>query len=231
MANQIPSVIAAFPNPKSLNFSFKREWSSAETGFFGPLVDVFKNADFGSIAGWQSAAKQLGTGGTWDSFKASVGQALAGSSLEAAVQSQYGFGINKRNAAIFQDIPFRDVQLQWSLRPLNKAQAKQFEKGIQILKVHSAPVLKSGDAIWDISGCKFTLTIDTGIDVGGTKILFQSEEMVVTDIQVDYTPNGFWSQHEDGWPTQVDLNVSFMETQLAFREGDKLVNINRQEVI
>lgn len=228
MATDLQSIIGAFPQPASMNFSISRDWGPESQGIFGPL---FENGGFN----WtKDAAKQSGA-----TLAGKIIQGLSGASLEAAIQAGYAVSLNKRNAVLFRDLPFREISLSWVLRPRTPEKAEAYAKAINLLKVKSAPKLSNHSATWDVSDCVWSLIIDPSqsgppISGGGgpTKILFQSQEMVITQINVDYTPNGFWSQHKDGWPTQINLGISLLETQLAWnRGGDYLKNRKGQEVI
>ena len=44
-------------------------------------------------------------------------------------------------------------------------------------------------------------------------------ESVITDINIDYAPNG-WSTHTDGAPVQTILTMSFKELHLIDRDGE-----------
>ena len=40
---------------------------------------------------------------------------------------------------------------------------------------------------------------------------------VLTDVNVNYAPNGTWSTHDDGSPVQTSLTLSFKEIELVDR--------------
>ena len=40
------------------------------------------------------------------------------------------------------------------------------------------------------------------------------KESVLTSVDVNYAPNGIWSAHADGSPTQINLTLSFKEIAL-----------------
>lgn len=201
----IPSAIMALPVPQTFNFTFARSYGGAETGVFGPALSD------GNLS-WSD----LGNSESWKTFLAKAVQAGLGSSAEAAVQAGFKISVNNRQEVIFQDLPFRDVSLAWTLKPRSKEKAARYLEAIDFMKVRSAPQLKESDALWDLSDCYFTLELKPG---GDERILMYSQEMVITNINVDYSPNGFWSQHTDGMPTQINLTINMMETELAFNPG------------
>ena len=48
--------------------------------------------------------------------------------------------------------------------------------------------------------------------------LHKHTSCVLTDMQVNYTPNGNFSVFDNGMPTQINLSMSFKELQLASKE-------------
>ena len=52
----------------------------------------------------------------------------------------------------------------------------------------------------------------------------------ITDVNINYTPDGNYSRFTDGYPTAVELRVSFMETKLVFAEdvSSSLINGNSE---
>ena len=50
--------------------------------------------------------------------------------------------------------------------------------------------------------------------------LHRHTSCVLTDMSVNYTPNGMFSTFDDGMPTQIDITLSFRE--LALLTKDKI---------
>jgi len=183
----------AFPKPTAMSFSYPKQWSAEESGPWGALVD----------GNWIGTAETLG---------AQFAQRVATDEMYAAGSSSQGLAVNKRNRVIFQDLPFREVSLSWILSPRNRGQAASFIGAINALKIISAPILQGDQTLWHVEDCTFELTIKSS-----SLTLFQSSALVIKDIKINYTPHGFWSQHVDGFPTQIQLDIDLMETELLHR--------------
>jgi hypothetical protein len=213
MPANITGAIMSLPRPTTFNFSFARSWSAEATTLWGPM---FSNGSFDPIN------DQSTSSGIWQ-----IAQALSGASLEAAARADYKRSVNQRNEVLFQDLPFRDVSLSWNLRPRSQAQAATWVDAIRYLEIYSAPTLVKSEALWDVKDCIFKLEFPLLIEPAGggppkPQYLFRSGELVITNINKDYAPQGFWSQHKDNMPTQINLTIQMQELELAYRDGNKL---------
>jgi len=195
MALNLTALMLNLPKPSTLNFSYPKDWGPEETNQYGAGAS-------GNIMG---ALKTFGL----ESLAA-----ITPNAAQAATSNHLNLTINKRNKAIFRDLPFRAVSFAWTLRPRSVDMAKVFMETIADLKVYSAPKLIQDGSLWDTSEAVWSVAIKTTAPVPAD-IIFQADEMVIQDLSVNYTPNGFWSQHKDGYPTQIELSLSLMEIELA----------------
>jgi hypothetical protein len=190
----ITEAIAALPKPTSLQFAYPKDWASESTGIFGALANG--NWGGGSLTG---AAQVLAAG--------------AGDKATAAFFDKTGSAINQRNKALFKDLPFRQVAFAWSILPMSADHAKTIDEFLKMVKVKSAPTLSSSGAIFDYPAL-FDLEIRSGAG-----ILFKSDSLALTNLEINYTAAGFWSQHTDGYPTKLDFSMEFKELRLAIQEN------------
>lgn len=195
----LTTMIAAFPKPTSMVFSYPKEWGVESTHLWGPATNGEIMAAIGQ------AAVKMGKGAA----------DIATDGLYASLSAKTKLAYNQRNKVIFQDLPFREISLQWELMPRSKAQAGLFIGFINAIKIMSAPAYASGDILWDTSDLSWTLKMESHGASGVT--LFESQEMVIKNITVDFTPNGHWSQHADGFPTKIGLTIELQETHLLDR--------------
>lgn len=194
----LTSVFAILPKPTTMQFSYPKDWGSEESSLYGALAS-------GNVAG---AIKSAAAG---------AAETFTPNTAQAAAQAKYGVAINKRNKALFRDLPFRQVSFAFNLRPRSKDMAAKYMEQIELLKVESAPKLIQDGSLWSVEETTWELTLATSAPPPAD-ILFHSKDLVITDLTVNYTPNGFWSQHKDGYPTQVELSISLMELSLAHKD-------------
>ena len=198
MALNLTALMLNLPKPSTLSFSYPRDWGAEETNQYGAAAG-------GNMIG---ALKTYGLEAL---------STITPNAAQAASSNHLNLTINKRNKAIFRDLPFRQVSFSWTLRPRSLDAAERFSQTINDLKYYSAPKLIQDGSLWDTSEAIWSLEIKTTAPVPAD-IIFKAEEMVITDLTVDYTPNGFWSQHKDGYPTQIQLSIALMEIELAHQE-------------
>lgn len=190
----LTTLVAALPKPTSISLSYPKDWASESTGIFGALADGNVSGAFGT-GGYQSLA------------------AMGGDKMSAAFFDKTGTQINQRNKALFKDLPFREVSFAWSILPTSQEHAEQIATFIARMKIDSAPSLSAGGAVFDYPNL-FELEIRSGAG-----ILFRSDSLALTNLQVDFTAAGFWSQHTDGFPTKLNFSMDFKELRLAIREN------------
>lgn len=193
-AIDLTGFIATLPKPTSLQFAYPKDWNTESLNFFGALAD-------GNIAG------ALGSVGY------NIANRVSGEQASAAFFSKTGSQINQRNKALFKDLPFREVSFAWSIVPESKTTASNIKSFLDLMKYSSAPSLDKDGAIFRFPNI-FALEIKSGAG-----ILFKSDALACTNLTVDYTAAGHWSQHKDGFPTKINFGVEFKELTLAVKEN------------
>jgi len=188
----ITDFIAILPTPTNLSFSFAKDW--------GPEASNAFSGD-GIVEGLENAAGQV------------VGAGM-GNSMSAGVGAANGIALNKNEKALFRTLPFRTISFSWNLVPKSAGEAELYEAMIHYLKIVTAPGDPEGKAVWKYPD---TFSLEIKSKVGGF-IAFKTPEMACTDLVVNYTPQGFWTSHNDGQPVVTGLQMSFMERELAVKE-------------
>jgi hypothetical protein len=127
-----------------------------------------------------------------------------------------GYALNPHQQVLFDGIDFRNYTLSFTFTPYSKDEAEQVTKIINTFKKHAAPRISEGGAgMFFIPPSTFTPKfIFNGKQ--NTK-LNKVTESVITNIDVNYTPNGF-STHADGAPVQTTMTISFKELELITRQ-------------
>jgi hypothetical protein len=192
------AVMWFFPSPTTLNFSFPKAWDDSGSGWAGAFL-----AEGADTSGTVAAGKQM-----------AINVAGNFGNLSKAHQKAYNYSVNPRASVTFSDLKFRGITLEWSLKPRTRTESILWDKAIKILKAQSAPNLSIDNTIFDVEHCFFDMTIKTSKG----RNLFKSPSLVITDVSTNLTPQSFWSQHKDGYPTEIGLSIGFMETVLATKD-------------
>jgi hypothetical protein len=190
--------------PDTLNFSYNTSYTNLSIK--DALQDIAV-AGSGAVAGKKSAAVASGAVSAIDSPAAKL-------ALNAA-----GKAINPMNQLVFDGIDFRSFQMAFQFTPKNKAESDTIRDIIKMFRSHAAPQIGTG-----AGGMLFTVPdsfiiqfVQLGNDTGRNPYITRVKESVLEHIDVNYSPNGIWSTHPDGSPTQINMTLGFKEIQLVDR--------------
>jgi hypothetical protein len=141
-----------------------------------------------------------------------VTQALKSPLAKLAMKGM-GYALNPNQQVLFDGIDFRIYQLAFTFTPYSKQEAESVAAIIKMFKIHAAPRLVegSGGGMFFVPPSTFTPTFKYNGQLN--KKISQVTESVITNINVDYAPQGF-SAHTDGAPVQTTLTIEFRELEL-----------------
>jgi hypothetical protein len=124
-----------------------------------------------------------------------------------------GYALNPNQQVLFDGIDFRNYQLAFTFTPYSKQEAETVAAIIKMFKTYSAPRLVegAGGGMFFVPPSTFTPTFK--FNGQKNKNINQVTESVITNIIVDYAPQGF-SAHTDGAPVQTTLTIDFRELEL-----------------
>ena len=145
-----------------------------------------------------------------------VSSAISAVNSQAAqlALNKEGRAINPQQQLLFDGIDFRSYQLAFQFTPKNQAESDTIKNIIKTFRIHAAPKIDSG------GGGMFFKVPDSFIlqfvqlNGGENQYITKVKESVLTSVDVNYSPNGIWSAHADGSPTQINLTLSFKEIAL-----------------
>ena len=181
-------------------------------GAMGALNAV--GSDPASIQLAMQALGQTGLGG-----KLQIDPSVLG---EVLLKGQ-GYSINPQLQMIYRGIDMRKFQLSFFFTPKSKDESSNVEKIINMFKFHFAPTIQSGASSSATSMFLIPPSIfNVNFKINGkeNKYLPKYGDCVLTNIDVNYAPNG-WASHDDGFPVQTQLTLEFMETEILHK--DKLL--------
>ena len=145
---------------------------------------------------------------------------------------------NPNAEMLFQKMNFRTFTLKWKMAPFNDLEA---EEVMAIVKTFRKAMLPQ----YGLKGTKVTgygtdkgnddVTTNEALDAAFVKVpkvcsvsymrggqihphLPRYKMCAITDVVVNYTPDGNYAIFDDGMPVAVELTVSFLETKLIFSE-------------
>lgn len=146
-------------------------------------------------------------------------KAVGMENVGAILNKARGYAINPQVQMIYKGIDLRTFQLTFTFTPKSAQEAKEVDDIISLFKLHYAPRLESGtqtsvNSMFFIPPSMFTVQfMHNGRE---NTHLPKYGECVLSNITVDYAPNGF-AAYEDGSPVQSQLMLQFKETEIIDR--------------
>ena len=129
--------------------------------------------------------------------------------------NKLGYVFNPQEQQIFEGIDFREYEMTFVFTPISEREANTVKEIIKTFRKYAAPTINN-----KLSGFFFTppSVFDVSFFFNGQPNynLNPIRRSVVTNISVDYAPNG-WAALRNGAPVQTTMTVSFRETELVDR--------------
>ena len=214
--------------PPGVRDTTTAEYENMSTGLVGQFAakgfDFFQdfvNKDY-------DAAAAEGTGAAVDFLKevakrsgAAFVDALAGSDSSLALLNRgLGRADNPFMEVLFTTMGVREFTYNFNFAPRNSDETTEIQQIIQLFRFHMAPEMQSANSRY--------LTLPSEFDI---HYMFKGPNgqglendyfnriatCVLVSVDVNYTPNGVRS-FEDGSPTQIQMGLSFRETEILTKE-------------
>ena len=127
-----------------------------------------------------------------------------------------GLAQNPKKEQAFKNVDFRTFSFEYSFAPKSSDEAKNVLNIIRAFKYHMHPEFKSEDAFLYIYPSEFDIVYYKG----STENLHihRHTSCVLTEMNVNYTPNGVFTTFPDGMPTQINVTLTFRELMLLSKE-------------
>lgn len=195
--------------PNQLSVRYTMDWSAEDTAEFQMgatgATDIVKAATGGGIAA------ATGTVG------AIIGAlALTKGPGAAGLSAASGLAANPKKENLFKSVQFRSFTFDYKFFPRNSSEAQNVLNIIQEFKMHMHPEYKDSNSFVFIFPSEFDISYYNG---GKENMkLHRHTSCVLTDMNVNYTPNSMFNAFEDGMPTQIDVQLSFKEMAILTKQ-------------
>jgi len=195
--------------PNQLSIRYTMDWSAEETAAYQMAA-----------TGGTELVKAMTTGnlknatGTVNAIVSSL--ALSKGPQAAALSAQSGLAANPLKENLFKSVEFRTFSLDYKFFPRNSAEAKNVLNIIKEFKIHMHPEYKDTNNFVFIYPSEFDIFYYNN---GKENLnLHRHTSCVLTDMNVNYTPNGMFNAFSDGMPTQIDVTLSFKELAILTKK-------------
>jgi len=127
-----------------------------------------------------------------------------------------GLAPNPRKEQLFKNVNFRTFTFDYQFYPRDAAEAQNVEDIIYQFKLHMHPEFKDANNFLYVYPSEFDIFYYNGTQEN--KHVNRHTSCVLTDMVVNYTPNGQFTSFRDGTPTQINITLTFKELATLTKE-------------
>ena len=207
--------------PSDLNIKYGVSWS--ETSLAGTEAMMAIGENVKSIiekSNMSDAGKQASP--ALESAKKTGTSYLAGLGMQAPGVGEYiskssGTAANPKKEQLFKDVDFRTFSFSYQFFPRSSAEAKNVLAIIKQFKLHMHPEYKkdSNNFLY-IYPSEFDIKYYQNGEENTN--LHKHTSCVLTDLSINYSPQGTFTSFPDGMPTQISMNMTFKELATLSKE-------------
>ena len=135
-----------------------------------------------------------------------------------AVSAGTGLAFNPRKEQVFKGVDFRTFSFDYQFFPRDSKEASNVLEIIKAFKLHMHPEYKDNNKFMWIYPSEFDISYYTNGQEN--RNLHRHTSCVLTEMSINYTPNGAFTTFDDGMPTQINVQLTFRE--LALMDKDRI---------
>jgi len=205
---RLKSAIALYI-PNQLNARYSANWGEVDT----QMIQAFAKGAKEIGAAFDGGDKMKPVGLAAEVIGAMALQAGPGGQTAGVMA---GLAANPKKEQAFNQVDFRTFTFDYQFSPKSSTEAANVMNIIRAFKYHMHPEFTTKDAFLYIYPSEFDITY-----------YFKNKEnlnihrhtsCVLTEMNVNYTPNGVFTTFDDGMPTQINVTMTFKELLLLSKE-------------
>lgn len=220
--------------PDDISTGYKANWGGKSVGAAGRARLVAAGAE----GQWKKVMKEYaGKGQQWDRWASNIGMnwvksAVKGASGDVLSDSDIFGGIggvveNPNAELLFQNTDMRTFSLKYRLVPRNRDEAGNIRAIINLFKRNMLPGTQVSQVFQWSRGDGVTAGFISVPDLvrvsfmkggGQNRALPQFKMCALSQVDVNYTPDGSYSTYDDGNMVATELTLNFQETKLIYKE-------------
>lgn len=131
------------------------------------------------------------------------------------IPSYFGHPINPGVEVLYRNTNLREFQFAFLMAPSSEKESQSMQRIIYNLRRFAAPDLNSGTSMLFNTPAEFEIKF---YNKGQENLnIPKIRRCVLTDIMVDFTPQGEWSTFQNGHPVTCRLALAFKEMEIIHR--------------
>ena len=204
------SAAIALHVPNQISIRYGMNYGDEETSTFAM-----------GVAGAEALMKAVSEGKMTDQLKSTASSIAAAIALNktpqsAALSKASGLAPNPRKEQIFKSVDFRTFTFSYDFYPRDADEAQNVLNIIQMFKLHMHPEFKDAANFLYIYPSEFDIYYYQG---GKENMnLHRHTSCVLTELNVNYAPQGQFTTFQNGMPTQINITLNFRELALLTKE-------------
>jgi len=196
--------------PNQLSIRYGTNWGEEDTNTF-----------MYGAAGGEQIGKALDKSKNTDQLKDTASSIAAAIALQkapqaAAISATTGLAANPRKEQVFKSVDFRQFTFSYEFYPRDGKEAKHVQDIIQMFKLHMHPEFKDSANFIYIYPSEFDIFYYQGGEENMN--LHRHTSCVLTEMTVNYAPQGQFTSFEEGAPTQINMTLTFKELSQLTKE-------------
>jgi len=224
---QIPSIQLYMPQDVSTSFAASwggKEFGSAAAGILGAIGGNVENAIIEGVKSIPAGMVGL-TSDVVSKILSGANQQLSQNDVLGATSAVIK---NPMVELLFGGPKTRNIGFKFKMNARDEKEAEQIHQICHIFKMELLPSFGNaqGDGRNASGSSKFTNFIKIPDLVrmklmNGTKLhpyLSQYKGLALTNVDINYTPDGSYSTYMGGYPSAVELSIQMVETKIVYKE-------------
>ena len=209
--------------PNNLNIRYSTTWAEEDTagaealskvgedavGLLKSLGDVkLSNLLPGSVKGSTSALRK-------DIISPIASEAVQKS---GAMSARTGLAGNPKKEMVFKGVDFRTFSFDYNFFPRDEKEAEHVHNIVHQFKLHMHPeYMHDTSNFLYVYPSEFDISYFSG--TGINQYIHRHPSCVLTELSVNYTPNGNFATFANGMPTQISITMTFKELSSPTKES------------
>lgn len=213
--------------PNNLNIRYSVGWTDEETaavemasivgedaaGMAKSVADMNPATMVDNLKNYINSAEGQNASSNVKSIASAIGLKLA----PPAASARTGLAANPRKEMVFKGVDFRTFTFDYQFFPRSEEEAENVARIIGAFKFHMHPEYKDTNSFLFLYPSEFDITYYT--KDGENTHLHRHSSCVLTEMNVNYTPNGNFNVFSNGMPTQINISLSFKELSIPTKES------------
>jgi hypothetical protein len=173
--------------------------------------------ELGAIFGAAGEVATGGAGAVNTGAKAAVVKGLEINPARGLLSSLYKAAPNPRKEQLFKSMEFRRFSFNYQFAPRSPEEASNIKRIINLFKYHMHPEFQDSiNKMLYLFPSEFDIVYYFGDKEHPH--LNRISTCVLTDMNVNYSPNGQFTTFKDGFPSQINVQMQFLELETLTKE-------------